>query len=815
MNDGNFNPESTVQLQKGLSEKEAQKLLKKYGRNITAAHDHLSSWKLFASQFKTPLSFLLIVASVLAFFLGEKVDAAIIAFIIIASALIDFYQERSAVQTVDSLLAHVDITSEVIRDNKQKTLSSQLIVPGDILVLTAGSMIAGDAILMEAKDLFVNESMLTGESFPVEKSSQNTIYAGTYVISGYARARCTATGKQTRFGKLSETLHESKKETQFERGIRRFGYLLMNIAFGLTFVVFAVNIYFHRPFIESLLFALSLSVGITPTLLPAIVGVSLAFGAKRMASVGVIVKRLISIENFGSMDVFCSDKTGTITTGDLRLHASIDAHANPNEKIIRHAYINASLETGFVNPLDVAIRKAEGITLDGIVKFDEIPYDFTRKRLSILAEIDGQTILVTKGAVDRIVDICDRVEIENEVFALAPMKDKLANVFEQYSAKGFRVIAVAYKNTNTQKISHDDEQNMIFLGFLLFEDPLKEGVKQTIGRMRSLGVNLKILTGDNRNIASHIGQQLGLTTILTGTEIASFSDQALMRKAPSVDIFAELDPFDKDRIVRLLIRAGHGVGYMGDGVNDIAALKSADVAICVNNGIDAAKNSADIILMNNDIDTLLDGIIEGRKTFINTMKYLFMQTSSNFGNIFSMAAASFVIPFLPLLPKQVLSSNLLTDVAVMALPTDRVDQEWVQQPKKWNIGFIKKFMIVFGLLSSLFDLVTFWVLLGIVHATPDQFRSGWFFEAVLSQIGVIFILRTKVTSPYSFPSRTMSISLIGVAAAAIALPFTPLGALLAIKPMDPMVQLVLIGIVGCYLVCVEMVKRFFYEKVHF
>jgi Mg2+-importing ATPase len=803
-------------LEKGLSEEEARKRLSIYGYNTLRKKEYFPNLKLFLNQFKSPFILLLLAAAVLSYFLGDKFESLIIILIVVLGAIVDFFQERSAHKTIEHLTSLVKVKATVVRNGQKKDIPMENVVIGDIVILTAGDIIPADCLLIESKDLFINESILTGESYPVEKEKGQKLFMGSYVISGYGKAVCVATGKNTEFGKIVSKYREIKYETDFERGLRRFGYLLMEIAFILIILVFFINVYFHRPIVESFLFALSLSVGITPTLLPAIVTITLSFGAKRMAQKHVIVKRLISIENFGSMNVLCCDKTGTITQGTMKVIGFRNLENKEDEKIFIYSYLNAFFQSGFKNPIDDAILSYKTMDTSGYKKLDEIPYDFNRKMLSILVKFENKNILISKGAVKNILNTSVFVEVNGNIQSLTEdLKNEILNTVKEYSKDGYRVIGLSYKALNKDVINHTDESEMIFLGFLIFEDPLKEGVEEIVNQLSKKGVRLVILTGDNRYVAKHIGQKLGLNNLLTSEELEKINPDALIKVVEKYDIFAELSPSQKEDIIQALKKGGNVVGYIGDGVNDVPPMKSADVAVSVDNAVDVAKESADIVLLKNDLKVILDGIIEGRKAFINTLKYIFMQTSSNFGNIFSMAGASFIIPFLPLLPKQVLFQNFLTDFAVISIPKDSVDEDWIEKPKKWDFHFIKHFMIVFGLISSLFDFITFFTLLYGFKVSPLEFRSGWFIEALLTQIFVILILRTKNRFYQSNPDKYLLYTILAVGVLGFFIPFTPVGKVLDLYPLPLNLFIAICFIVVGYIMLVEVVKYWFYKKVNF
>jgi Mg2+-importing ATPase len=719
----------------------------------------------------------------------------------------------------------------VIRDGITKEVPLEQIVPGDIVVLNAGDIIPGDGLVQESKDLFVDEAMLTGETFPVEKMTAvlpaetlldqrtNALWMGTHVVSGSATALIVHTGKETEFGKVSERLKLRPQETEFEHGIRRFGYFLMEVTLLLVVGIFAINVYLGRPILDSFLFSLALAVGLTPQLLPAIISINLSHGAKRMAQKKVIVKRLSSIENFGSMNVICSDKTGTLTEGIVQLQSALDVDGNESEKVLLQAYINAFYETGFTNPIDEAIRNNKHFDLSGYQKQDEIPYDFIRKRLSILVSYNNSHLMVTKGALQNVLDVCSSVETKDgKVVDIAKNLDQIQKHLEEFSRKGLRTLGVAYKNMGSDsRFTKDHESGMIFSGFLILFDPPKPNILETITGLKNLGVSLKIITGDNHLVAANVSLQMGLknTKIMTGSDLGHLSDSALMKKVGAVDVFAEIEPNQKERIILALKKAGNVVGYMGDGINDASALHVADVGISVESAVDVAKDAADIVLLEKGLDVLVQGVREGRITFANTLKYVFMATSANFGNMFSMAGVSLFLPFLPLLPKQILLTNLMTDFPEMTIATDNVDNEMVNYPRRWDIKAIRKFMVTFGIVSSVFDFLTFGLLLLILHATQVQFRTGWFMESVISASMIVLVIRSRKPFFRSQPGKYLLIATLSIFAVTLILPFTPLAGIFGFSPL-PIHFILLIGlIVLCYIFTTELVKKIFYKRVKF
>jgi Mg2+-importing ATPase len=758
------------------------------------------------------------------------VDATIILVIILVSSLLGFWQERGATNAVEKLLAVVQTKATVLRDGDQKEIPVEGIVPGDVVLLSAGDLIPGDCLVLESKDLFVNEASLTGETFPAEKAvgilpleaslSQrtNSLFMGTNVVSGNAQAVVVGTGSETEFGKISDRLKLRPPETEFEHGVRRFGYLLMEVTLVLVVATFAINVYLARPVLESLLFSLALAVGLTPQLLPAIISINLARGAKNMATKKVIVKRLASIENFGSMNVFCSDKTGTLTEGAIRIQSVVGFDGKESEKAFLYVYLNAFYQTGFANPIDEAVR-ASHLDVSGYTKLDEVPYDFIRKRLSILVAKDDTTLMVTKGALQDVLDVCTSVETsEGTIVEIAGVRGEIQQRFEDLSDEGLRVLGIAYKKAGTGRlITKDDEVGMTFVGFLALFDPPKPKIVETIGELKHLGISLKIITGDNRLVARSISQQVGFPSprILTGPELHEMSDEALLRQVNGVDVFAEVEPNQKERIILALKKAGNVVGYMGDGINDASALHVADVGLSVDSAVDVAKEAADIVLLERDLGVLVDGVKEGRKTFANTLKYVFMATSANFGNMFSMAGASLFLSFLPLLPGQILLTNLMTDFPETTIGTDNVDAEMVEQPRRWNVSFIRDFMIVFGITSSVFDYLTFGVLLFVLQSSTGLFRTGWFVESVISASLVVLVIRTRGPFFKSTPGKYLLMTTLVIVGATLIFPFTPLGVLFGFTPLPISFLLAVAVIVMLYILLAEVVKRVFYRRIGF
>jgi len=812
----------------GLSQTEALSRLKKYGLNNIKSKKRVSVAVLFLSQFKSPITLLLVAAALLSAGLGDVTDTIIILVIVLISSLLGFWQEKGAANAIDELLKLVRLNCSVLRDGEKKEMPMELVVPGDIVYLAAGDMIPGDSLIIESQEMFVDEAAFTGETYPVEKNEcvlpadvqlskrANSLFMGSHVISGKATALVIKTGRQTEFGKISSDLQHKAPETDFERGIRRFGFMLMEITLLLVFVIFAINVYLHKPVLDSFLFSLALAVGLTPQLLPAIISVNLSTGARRMARKQVIVKRLSSIENFGSMNILCSDKTGTITEGKVRLKDALDIHGYHNDKVLKYAWLNASLQQGFHNPIDAAICQSYQLPSEKFTAITEVPYDFNRKRLTVQVTNGDETIGITKGALNMILHICDKIETANGITDIAAYHNQIDEQYQQLSSSGFRTLGVSYRSVDKEhKITRDDERDMIFLGFIVLFDPPKPGIDATIKKLNELGVSLKIITGDNALVAKSLALQVGINqpNILTGAELHKMSNTALTHKARSIDIFAEVEPDQKERIIIILKRAGFVVGFMGDGINDAPALHVADVGISVNTAVDVAKEAAEIVLLSNSLDVLLDGIIEGRKTFTNTMKYIFMATSANFGNMFSMAGASLLMPFLPLLPKQILLTNLLTDFPEMAIATDRVDDINIRSPQQWDLGFIRRFMVIFGLLSSVFDYLTFGLLLFVMHAKEKAFQTGWFTESVISAILIVLVVRTRLPFFKSLPGKLLSMATVLVLIFVLITPMLPIANWLGFSRLPLQYYCWMLVIIGFYLLSAELAKKWFYNNL--
>jgi Mg2+-importing ATPase len=814
----------------GLSEIAAQDILRRVGPNRIESKERATPLGLFINQFKSPIVLILIFATVISAFLRDWVDAVIILLIVLGSALLSFYQELNANSAAEKLKEQISFKTDVLRDGKIQEISTDEIVPGDVVMLSAGSLIPADGLVMEAKDFFVNQAVLTGETFPVEKmigilpetaglaERTNVVFMGTNVSSGDAKVLIVQTGLHTAFGQIANRLTLRPPETEFERGIRRLGYLLSEVMFVLVLGIFFFNVLFNKPALDSLLFSIALAVGLTPQLLPAIININLSKGSQDMAKHGVIVRRLESIENFGSMDILCTDKTGTLTQGVVQLDGAVDVNGEPDSQVGLFAFLNARLQTGLINPLDKAILNTDAKSADEFIKVDEIPYDFVRKMLTVVvARSNSDHTMITKGALENVLAACSRVQIAGEKITLdSGIQAKIQEKFKAWSAQGYRVLGVAIKTVSpqTHPFSKKDESDMTFVGFLLFFDPPKDGVQATIQELARLGVRLKVITGDNKLVANHTGKVVGLGEgdVLTGGELDKLRDEALWHAVEQTTIFAEVDPNQKERIILALKKRGHVVGYMGDGINDAPSLHSADVGISVANAVDVAKEAADLVLLKQDLDVLREGIVQGRKTFANTLKYVFMATSANFGNMFSMAGASMFLSFLPMLPKQILLINFLTDLPEMMISSDHVDDAFVERPHRMDISFIRRFMLIFGPLSSIFDFTTFGILLWLMKANEQTFQTGWFIESILSAGVVVFAVRTRLQFIKSHPSRAMLTVTAGVMLITLILPYSPLAGLLGFTPLALPYLLVLFGIVALYFLSAELTKRWFYRK---
>lgn len=823
--------------EQGLSQTEAKKRLLDVGANEIVEKKYHSIILQAISHSTNPLVAILLFAALISAFTGSMVNAMIIVGIVLMSVILDYVQSHRSLMAVRHLQEQVAATAYVMRDNQWVKIPSREVIPGDVIRLCAGDMIPADALLLSAKDLHIQQAALTGESLPVEKEALeisqpvknpvealNAIFAGCSVVSGNATALVLATGKNTLFGKIAQSLSVTPPHTEFDKGITRFGFFIMKTVTVLVVFVLIVNMLLHRSLLESLLFSIALAVGLTPELLPMITTVTLARGAIRMAQEKVIVKNLSAIQNFGSIDILCSDKTGTITSGEMTLDKYINLSSEQSEHVLLFAYLNSLYGTEFgnkfnaavikklnINPLDAAILKHDHPDVQSYEKIDEVPFDFERRRSSVVVNKNGEHYLITKGAPEGILKICTEYELNGKTY---PLDDKVhaqcEQLFHSLSMDGYRVLAVAYRNMPIQNSYHaNDEENLILSGFLAFIDPPLKDVAQTIKELQREGVNIKIITGDNDLVASHVCKTVGLDPkkIILGDEIDHMTDSDLSNLAEQTQIFARISPSQKQRIIEALRARGHVVGYIGDGINDAPSLHIADVGISVSGAVDVAREAADIILLKHNLNVLLNGIMEGRKSFGNVMKYLIVGTSSNFGNMLSMVFALVFIPFFPATPTQLLLNGFLYDISQVTIPTDNVDKSFMQKPRHWDIDIVKKFMLYLGPLTSVFDLLTFFVMLTVFHASEALFQTGWFVESLATQVLVIFVVRTVKNCWESRPSLPLVISVLSIVVIGILLPFSPLGPLFQFTPLPGMYFLFLLVATFSFLSLMEILKK--------
>lgn len=814
---------------RGLTRAEASERYEKFGPNDVLAERARPLWRAVVDRFSNPLILILLFASALSAWTGDVLSFAIIVAIVLLSVVLDVVQQRRAENAVDALRRSVGLKATVVRDGTEAELPVERLVPGDVVRLSAGDIVPADCRLLEAASLYVNQSLLTGEPYPVAKDAAataasdspaealNAVFAGTSVISGSATALVCETGRRTELGAVARSLTARRPRDAFERGIQDFGLLMMRLTIFLVLFVLAANTLFDRPWLESLIFALALAVGLTPELLPMVFTVTLANGARRLAERRVIVKRLASIHDLGAMDVLCTDKTGTLTQADVAVAHHVDAEGTPSARVFELAYLNSTLASGIASPLDRAVVAHENLPDSGWSKVDECPFDFERRRVSVLLEKNGDRLLVVKGAPEDILSLSTRLEQANG--ATGPMDEawarRLTGEFERLGEDGYRVLAVAVRNLGpSERDARAAERDLTFAGFLAFVDPPKPDAANAIRELKKAGVTVKILTGDNERITQHICRELDIevTGLLTGTEIDGLSDEALRARLPSTTIFCRVLPQQKARILAALKHAGHVAGFLGDGINDASALNVADVGISVDTAADVAKEAADMVLLDRNLDVVLEGVREGRRTVENVTKYILMGSSSNLGNMVSMAGAALFLPFLPMLPTQVLLNNLLYDLSEVGVPFDRVDPETVSRPIRWDLGLIKRVMLILGPLSSLFDFFTFWALLTLFGGNEQIFQSGWFVESLATQTLVVLVIRTHRRPWKSRPHILLASLSIGVALAGVLIPFTPLGTLFGLVPLPPLFYALLVATVAVYLASVEFVKRAIYAQ---
>ena len=816
----------------GLSSMEAAARLLRYGANTLDSRQKYSFLLKVLSRFRNPLVLILLVAAVISGFTGDIASLVIISTMVLLSVLLDSVQEYRAERAAEQLKVSVALKEHVLRDGREITIRADQLVPGDVVLLAAGDMVPADGRLLEARDFFVNEGLLTGESYPTEKhvvaegtanvdvaQAANAAFMGTSVVSGSAKLLLCATGNATQLGEISATLRHTPPPAALERGVYDFGLLIVRLTILLVLFVLLVNTFFHRPLLESFLFALALAVGLTPELLPMIVSVTLARGAMRMAKQKVIVKRLAAIHDLGSMDVLCTDKTGTLTEAKIALIRHITLSGADSERVLELAWLNSHFESGLRSPLDTAILEHGSSINAGWTKIDEVPFDFERRRVSVLLEHEGRRILIVKGAPEDVLKLSNRYELSGESDTQPFDAATLARANTQFQTlceEGFRVLGIAWREEPASQthVVVSDERDFVFAGYAAFLDPPKASAGTAIAALERSGVGIKIITGDNERVTQYVCTQLGIPVegLLTGTELAALSEEALSARIEGTNLFCRVNPSQKNRIILALKRRGHVVGYLGDGINDAPSLHTADVGISVDGAVDVAKDAADIILLEHDLGVVERGVREGRRTFGNIMKYIMMGTSSNFGNMFSMAGASLILPFLPMLPIQILLNNFLYDLSEVPIPMDEVDDELLAQPRHWDIKFIRNFMLVLGSVSSIFDFLTFGLLLWVFNATEALFQTGWFMESLATQVLVIFVIRTRGSPLRSRPNPFLAGTSLTVVAVGILLPYTAIGRWFGFVPL-PLPFLGALGaMVICYLALAEGVKRWFYRR---
>jgi Mg2+-importing ATPase len=817
----------------GLGVDEAATRLKLFGKNTAADVHRQPLWLQFLLRFRNPLIILLLAASVLSAATGDQTSFLIIIVMVILSVILDFYQETRAEKSVDVLKASVAVRADVLRGGAQISILAQDVVPGDVIQLSAGSLIPADGRLIESKDVYVNQALLTGESFPAEKhagdllmsvdditEASNAVFMGTSVISGGGTMVAVSTGKTTRLGQLAGTLARHHPPTAFEQGVQSFGMLILRIAIVMVLFVLLVNMLFHRPMLESFLFALALAVGLTPELLPMIMTITLARGATRMAKQKVIVKHLPAMHNLGAMDVLCTDKTGTLTEAAISLVKTLNTDWQESEHVLTLAYVNSYFESGVKTPLDQAILDHGVRDMGAWRKLDEVPFDFERRRISVLATSGEKSVLVVKGAPEDILKLTTHYEdASGAILPFTEAKGRECKAkFDALSEEGFRVLGIAYRDVDTTHTTAmvTDETELTFAGFAVFIDPPKLDAAETLRVLARDGIQVKIISGDNEHVTSHVCTLLGfdIGTIITGAELAQMSDEALLARIDDCHVFCRVTPQQKSRIIAMLKVKKHVVGFMGDGINDASALHVADVGISVDSATDVAKEAADIILMEHNLSVIHNGVIEGRRAVINTEKYILMGSSSNFGNMFSMAGAALFLSFLPMLPIQILLNNLLYDFSQTILPFDNVDKESLQKPVHWNLQYIKRYMGVLGPASSVFDFLTFYVMLHVLHANESFFQTGWFVESIVSQVLIIFAIRTRKSMFHSKPYRGIVVMALGIALVSMLLPFIPIVATwFHFIPLPPLFFVFLACAVVTYFLLVESIKAMFRREV--
>ncbi|HUA34090.1 MAG TPA: magnesium-translocating P-type ATPase, partial [Candidatus Binataceae bacterium] len=812
--------------EKGLSTETANQRLAEVGPNDPAPVTHGGPLREFLRFVRNPLVLILLAAAGISAVLGQATDALLIASIIVVSTVLNFFQAYRSQRAVERLREQVAPTATVLRDGKWQERPRREVVPGDIVRLAAGDLVPADARLVSCRDLHLQQAALTGESAPAEKfatqdpatldlQSPCMVFLGTSVVSGTANAVIVKTGAETAFGDIAQRLAQRAPETEFDRGTRRFGILIMETVFFLVLFILLVNLSMHRNPLESLLFAVALAVGLTPEFLPMITTVTLSMGAVRMAREKVIVKHLDAIENFGSIDVLCSDKTGTLTAGAITFDRSLGCFGAENSQVVKLAVINSAFETGIRSPLDDAIIASAGNDTAGYTKTDEVPFDFERRRLSIVVAQDGRFMMITKGAPESVLAVSSAFSEDGEHPLDAAARARCVETFQKLSADGLRVLAVGHRLLDRgEGVRAADESDLVLDGFLTFRDPPRADVKETLAALRRDGVQVKILTGDNELVTRRICTEVGLDggRIMLGDEMDRLGDSALAATAEKIHVFARVSPGQKNRVINALKARSHVVGFLGDGINDAPSLHAADVGISVSGAVDVAKDAADIILLEPGLGVLHRGIIEGRKAFGNLLKYLLMGTSSNFGNMFSMAGASLFLPFLPMLPTQILLNNFLYDLAQVTIPTDNVDPAYIRKPQRWDISIIRNFMIFIGPISSIYDFITFYMMLRVFQANETMFHTGWFVESLATQTLVLFVIRTTGNPWRNRPSLPLTITTLVVVAFGIVLPYLPLAHDLGFVPLPLAFYAFLAAATLTYLALVQLVKGFLLQR---
>ena len=812
----------------GLTHEEATNRLSEFGHNELAKKKKRNVIIEYFSYLKNPLILVLIAAAIISNLLGQIASSIIIIVMILMSTTLNFIQEHKASKAAEKLKKRVATTATVIRGGTAQEIKVAELVPGDIILLSAGDIVPADARLISHKYLFIDQSALTGESIPAEKTSDtiktavssitgwaNYLFMGTSVISGTGTAVVVKTGSATEYGEIVKKTIERAPQTEFEKELKEFSFFVTKIIFFLVVFVFIINGLFRHSWLDSLLFAVALAVGLTPELLPMILSINLSKGSMAMSKKGVIVKRLSSIQNLGSMDVLCCDKTGTLTENSVKIRTFIDSEGKESEKVLFYSFLNSKLQTGIKNTLDEAILNFRDFSTKEYKKIDEIPFDFVRKRVSVVIQKAKEIFRVSKGSPEGILGECSHYQIGARIFKLT--KDahkKIEKRNKELFSEGLRVLGVAYKKINLKNsYSSSDEKEMVFMGFIVMTDPPKRTAKEAVLLLEKSGIELKIITGDNEIVTKKVCSELNIPVkkIILGDEIGKMTDIELSKAVEKANIFARVTPLQKNRIIEALKRNNHVVGFMGDGINDAPSLKTADVGISVNNASDIAKESADIILLYKDLKVLHEGVLEGRKTFGNTMKYMKMMLSSNFGNMLSAAGASLFLPFLPMLPVQILLNNFLYDASQLTIPSDNVDPEDIAKPRKLDISFLKKFMFFFGPLSSIFDFLTFFVMLYIFKAAEHTFQTAWFIESFCTQALIIFVIRTNRPFFKSKPGKILIYNILGILVLAVAIPFTPIGKFFSFVPLKVSFLAAIAILVIAYLALVEFLKNKFHS----